>query len=446
MTQRKQTFEGQTSGTPYSQALSSSGGSDALQTYTAPAAGTVEFSTTQAFLGTSSLHINIATGNTMTTIWSGFSTTQLKVRFYIRWVVRPTTSGMVIGQVRDTASSAPTAGNIAMNSTGTLQVGGTDIGVLSTGVWYRVEAVFTKGATTADGQVRVAVYTGNDMPAVYTSTVTTANLGTVNFGQFRWGKLSSPFTAEFFMDQIVIDDSTADTSFIGPAGVNVAPTASAGSSQTVQRGAVVTLSPSEADSDGTIASRQWTVVSSPGSAPTLTGATTAAASFTAALAGKYVLQYVVTDDGGLTSTPSTVTIYAYPQTAEDTFPNAVTLGAWSKYGAGSTALSSVTDSDTTTGILSPTNPTSGQLVTLTLDPIGPGTITVYLSGRYVDAAVSRTVTLYKENGTTVVKTWTVTPTNSDAEVALTVDSAGLAIVPNATDRRALILTIGSAVS
>ncbi len=103
------------------------------------------------------------------------------------------------------------------------------------------------------------------------------------------------------------------------------------------------------------------------------------------------------------------------------------------------------DTDDTTGVQSPINP-SGQLYTAVLNPIGPGDIKLYITGRWTDAAVNRQVTLYKEDGTTMVGQWTMSPTSSIAEQMVAVSSAGLAAVPTVSDRRALVLTIGSTVA
>jgi len=89
---------------------------------------------------------------------------------------------------------------------------------------------------------------------------------------------------------------------------NQVPTASAGSDQSVDEGAVVSLSGSGADSDGSIASYSWTQDS--GTAVTITGADTQNASFTApmlAVTEDLVFSLTVTDDGGVTAS-DTVTI------------------------------------------------------------------------------------------------------------------------------------------
>ncbi len=89
---------------------------------------------------------------------------------------------------------------------------------------------------------------------------------------------------------------------------NQAPSVDAGNTQTVAMNTTVTLSANATDSDGTIASYQWTQVS--GTSVTLTNANSATASFTAPSVNSntnLVFKVVVTDDQGATA-EDTVTI------------------------------------------------------------------------------------------------------------------------------------------
>lgn len=96
-----------------------------------------------------------------------------------------------------------------------------------------------------------------------------------------------------FVDVIVTDSS------------NSPPTADAGMDQTVNEGSTVTLSGSGTDTDGTIASYQWSQTAGP--AVTLTNADSATATFTAPrVTGDTVLSFmlVVTDNGGASGVAS----------------------------------------------------------------------------------------------------------------------------------------------
>lgn len=96
------------------------------------------------------------------------------------------------------------------------------------------------------------------------------------------------------------------------AATNVAPVAAAGVAQSVDRGATVTLNGSgSSDANGDTLIYSWTLTSKPiGSiAPNVLTPSSPSPQFTADLAGTYVASLVV-NDGQLSSTPATVTIYA----------------------------------------------------------------------------------------------------------------------------------------
>jgi hypothetical protein len=83
------------------------------------------------------------------------------------------------------------------------------------------------------------------------------------------------------------------------AGANAAPVAQAGNDVTITLPvASVVLNGSATDSDGTIASYQWTKVS--GGAATLTGASTASLTAAALVQGSYTFRLTVTDNQGAT--------------------------------------------------------------------------------------------------------------------------------------------------
>ncbi|MCE9669053.1 hypothetical protein LY474_14670 [Myxococcus stipitatus] len=107
------------------------------------------------------------------------------------------------------------------------------------------------------------------------------------------------FTREMYgaSDEIVIYGSPVD----GGPPANLPPTASAGADRTVVQPATSTaLSGTASDSDGTVASVQWTQVSGPNTA-TLSGATTLSATASNLVLGLYEFELVVTDDDGATA-------------------------------------------------------------------------------------------------------------------------------------------------
>jgi hypothetical protein len=92
---------------------------------------------------------------------------------------------------------------------------------------------------------------------------------------------------------------------------NTAPVADAGPNQSVETDDVVTLDGSGSfDANGDPLTYAWTLTSKPAeSVAALTGATTVSPTFTADLAGNYVVSLVV-NDGTANSAPDTVTITA----------------------------------------------------------------------------------------------------------------------------------------
>ncbi len=98
----------------------------------------------------------------------------------------------------------------------------------------------------------------------------------------------------------------------GVESTNAAPTASAGSDQTVRTGVEVVLDGSGSLDDATPVSSltfDWSFVSRPfGSAAMLQNATSATPSFVADIRGPYTVQVVVTDEQGASSAPDEVVI------------------------------------------------------------------------------------------------------------------------------------------
>jgi RHS repeat-associated protein len=147
---------------------------------------------------------------------------------------------------------------------------------------------------------------------------------------FRWSIISKPsnsnavlsdpasVTPTFYADQLgtyvaqlIVNDGKVDSA---PSTVTIntqdsPPVANAGPAQTVPLGSLVTLDgTASADPDGQPLTYQWSLLSVPaGSAAVLSDPNSSHPSFTADVAGSYVVQLVV-NDGFLDSAPSTVTI------------------------------------------------------------------------------------------------------------------------------------------
>ena len=101
-----------------------------------------------------------------------------------------------------------------------------------------------------------------------------------------------------------------------PSSANQAPVAVPGPNQTVRAGLTVQLSGAGSYDDNTAPNQlayAWTLTSAPnGSTAILVNANTMTPSFTADLPGDFTVQLVVTDQGGLSSAPSFMTIGENP--------------------------------------------------------------------------------------------------------------------------------------
>jgi hypothetical protein len=111
------------------------------------------------------------------------------------------------------------------------------------------------------------------------------------------------------------------------AAANAAPIARPGAAKTVAPGAFVTLSGSaSSDPDGDRLTYAWTLTARPGgSAAVLAGATTVSPTFTADVAGSYVVSLTV-DDGKVASAPASVTVTAATAAATCTPGNGTGTG------------------------------------------------------------------------------------------------------------------------
>lgn len=120
-----------------------------------------------------------------------------------------------------------------------------------------------------------------------------------------------------YVAQLVVNDGQANsapaTVTITAGAGNTAPVANAGSAQTVQVGATVTLDGSASrDANGTPVTYQWSLLVTPtGSHAALSDPTAVRPTFVADVGGEYVAQLVV-HDGQLGSRPATVMITVLP--------------------------------------------------------------------------------------------------------------------------------------
>jgi gliding motility-associated-like protein len=205
---------------------------------------------------------------------------------------------------------------------------------------------------TANDQVKVVVNAENSAPTVTVSsnrnitlplnkTTFTANAsdsdGTIT--AYNWIQVSGPEPAILANEQtatvtvtvavagiywfrITVTDNLGATAFadarltVNPPAENQAPVADAGANQTITLPTNSTvINGTGSDSDGTIASYQWTKVSGP--SVTMTNTTTAVLSLADMVEGTYVFRLTVTDNGGLTGQDD-VSVHVIPASVNAT--------------------------------------------------------------------------------------------------------------------------------
>lgn len=184
---------------------------------------------------------------------------------------------------------------------------------LTAGVKYRAEMRVKKGTGTTDGERSFAYFVEDSTTPVYSNASTTANSGTTDPTSVRYGRLSgSTWANTLYMDSMQWDDAPAGA-LIGPwTGGNFAPTGSISTDKTtIEPGETFTLTITDADSDGTVTTRD--ISQTAGTTTGLTGSGGSGSTRTGE--GPYTLagttlqyNYVVTDDDGATSSPATVSI------------------------------------------------------------------------------------------------------------------------------------------
>ncbi len=262
--------------------------------------------------------------------------------------------------------SQPVGSNVALSNSGTVNPSFTP-GADGT---YVIELVVDDGELNSNGDRMVVTASSiNSAPnanAGPNQNVTTGDLVSLNGTNsndpdgdplsYAWSLASKPssssaaltdaasarptFTADragTYVIQLLVDDgsqtSDPDTVHVVASDANSAPTANAGANFSVGEGDFVQLDgSSSSDVDGDSLSYTWSFTSRPsGSSASLSGSSSVNPSFTADVAGNYVVQLTVSD-GQLSSNPDSVTVTAQSQNSA---PNAnagsnqsVQVGDW----------------------------------------------------------------------------------------------------------------------
>jgi hypothetical protein len=279
------------------------------------------------------------------------------------------------------------------------------------------ELVFWLDVAAGTGKARL--YTANGTGLTPNSTASTYgsvvgndinfsgyNFGTNPIANFEVGAAVATVQATFDILDVQVDDGSQSEIPMYVAVTNTAPTASAGTNKVTAVGTAISLTGTDSDSDGTVASRLWTFMDSvPATAtvPTITGATTATPSVTPTVPGKFRYKYVVTDNSGASSPDA----FTYLIGTSTTAKAAAVVGTTEFTTiAGTDLVSNVTDGATNTGISYPPGATGIKSIRYKLTPLPVlSTLSIPVTRRLAQAG-SGTLTVKLYQGATVKFTWT----------------------------------------
>lgn len=212
MTNKTNTFEGQTSGTTWTAAGSGGGSWDALDSLITGGSGaTGTYDSAQKMHGSLSLAVSGPTTSQWMVAWT-LAGGSWSARIYVR--ITSFTSAQDIAQVRNSGGQASTIGLTSGRAITLKDATGAAIETLATlslDTWYRLDWWGSKGTTTSNGTTLISIYSGDGTTAVSLSTTGTANknTGTTDFTQFRVGKLTSASAISMWIDSVSVLDTAA---------------------------------------------------------------------------------------------------------------------------------------------------------------------------------------------------------------------------------------------
>jgi hypothetical protein len=345
------------------------------------------------------------------------SCTALAVKMYFKVSATPATSDLYLSRVHTGGTRlfsvhANTAGKLRVSdASGTTGVF-TAASALVADTWYRLEYYITAGASNTTGSIKFAYYLGNSttpVETVYTNNA--ANVGTAQtFTSLYMGKYSaSGETVD--LDAFSFNDAATD--LIGVAA-GAPPTVTTPAIQNVSASSAVVVSLSASSGSGTIASYAWSYVFPTSGGPALSGANTNSVSFTSGVAGSlYVLQCVVTDSNGLSTTVTTevrvpTTGDAIPVPA----PYSASVGTWANVGGAANGGSALGDSSDTTYIESPALSASAVSSRYRLQPMSARSALTLTARLAQDTSGTTTVKVRLYEGNTMRQEWTQAVTTS----------------------------------
>lgn len=328
-------------------------------------AGTLVYTNTRASHGSTGV-VATATGRLAYNLAPG--TTKAKIRAYLN-SARAVTSGDFIVGFFYVPGSGLKAAQLIINSANKFRIQTWDEAGVLTARWSGASNGTGQTSSTitapvndsfrcelyADitaGEVWAAVFDGDSTTPLETSgTITGLDLRGTELTSGNLAVTIPGTVSDVAVDDFAVYDGSDATKTANPVG-NTAPSVTMPAPANVTAGQTVTLTAIPTDPDGTVASRVWTVLSSTGTTPALTNATTDTVSFTAPPAGTILrLQYAATDNGGATGT-GTVEVRVLVPGGTNYRPaaqNAVaTVGTWSIVGGSANDGAALADDNAST--------------------------------------------------------------------------------------------------
>lgn len=424
MAVKTNSFEGGTNGTGITSGNSGGASGDAFDFLVIGTGATVTFDNTRAAHGTLSARVTPTASQTANGNWQGLNTTDFAIRKYIYLTAATTDdtywfrSSNAGGGTRLVSLHGDSAGRLVLRTPSATVW--TSTSTVPLNQWVRIEMYAHIGTGTTDGKVAAAFYSADSTTPIDSFTNNALNMGTTAIDQIGFLKYNNQaYATAFWVDDLRID--TAATGLLGPVGSNAAPTVNPPAAQRIATGNTASMTMTATDSDGTIASRSWVVTSYPSgaAAPTLSGGSTATATTsTLTVPGVYTFTPSATDNGGTTTTGSPAIVYVYAADGSAKVRARRSGSTWTG------AVADVNDTNDATYLESPASP-SNVIVTLDMDPVGPGDVTVPVRARLQPAggaASTCKIDILTGSSDTVAATRTVSLTDSWVTTTVTLSS------------------------
>lgn len=318
---------------------------------------------------------------------------------------------------------------------------------IANNTFFRIQLLVSIGVATNDSTLTAKVFSsGSNWTTQVGTTLTRSaiNLGTVNAVSVDIGAVTTATPGIVVGADYFRADDGKTTDFAGPPSASAPTCVITASDLYPEEDSVVPVSFSYSGSTagtGSITGYNLVCTAFPvgASSPAITGPTTSTPSFIPTAGSRYEFDATVTQTGGLTNTAHII-VYPHPISSADVKVYSVTAGTWTNEGGAASLLVAINDASATTYAQTIANPT-GQVLRCVMDPYGPGSITVFVSGNWIGGALNRTVNIYMPDGVTLLHTDTYALTSVEVERAISLTTGELSTASPGLNRRALVVDI-----